>query len=325
MAPSNTKPKRAEKNFGGVGLTDNLRQTFAELVTELGSVDPDIVVMVGDISHGILQKFAESHPTRYFNIGILEQSMVGIAAGLSKMNFNPVVHTISPFLIERAYEQLKLDFGYQKRSANLVSVGGSFDYSQLGGSHHTFADVSLISHIPGSRVFLPGSSEEFRGMFLENYRKEGLKYFRLTENPHGQNVGEAGSFGDGAILVRPGADITLLTVGPQLRLCVEVADELSDKISVEIVYFPVIKPFDGASAVRSISKTKKFVTVEELSAHDGLFNLVSSAVLGTTPVAHRRLAVDRFLHSYGSYDDLCQEAGLTKENLMNAIYDLEKE
>ena len=106
----------------------NLRQTFADLMLEIGSHDESLVVIVGDISHGILQPFAKKFPDRYFNIGICEPATVNIAAGVSKVGLNPVVHTIAPFLTERAYEQIKLDFGYQDLPVNIISVGGSSDY-----------------------------------------------------------------------------------------------------------------------------------------------------------------------------------------------------
>ena len=102
-----------------------IREVFAELVFKLGKKDKNLVVMVGDISHGILKKFREKFPERYYNIGICEPSMVNLAAGLSKVGLNPVIHTIAPFLIERSYEQIKLDFAYQKLPVNIVSVGGA--------------------------------------------------------------------------------------------------------------------------------------------------------------------------------------------------------
>ena len=122
----------------------SLRPIFAKTLSDLGAVDENLVVIVGDISHGLLGDFRNSFPSRYFNIGICEPAMVGVAAGMSKIGLNPVIHTIAPFLIERAYEQIKLDFGYQQISGNFVSVGSAFDYSKLGCSHHSYADVSLI-------------------------------------------------------------------------------------------------------------------------------------------------------------------------------------
>ena len=132
---------------------------------EVGKKDKNLVVMVGDISHGILKPFAKACKNRYYNIGICEPATVNMAAGLSKVGLNPVVHTIAPFLIERCYEQIKLDFAYQKLSVNLVSVGGSYDYSKLGCSHHCYADVSLLYHFKKSLIVIPASNQEFNILF----------------------------------------------------------------------------------------------------------------------------------------------------------------
>ena len=102
---------------------------------------------------------------------------MNMAAGMNKVGLTPVIHTIAPFLIERAYEQIKLDFGYQQLSANFVSVGGSFDYSQLGCSHHCYTDVSLMSHFSRANIFIPGSAEEFNQLFKEVYKNNEINYF----------------------------------------------------------------------------------------------------------------------------------------------------
>src|SRR3989338_7123572 len=109
-----------------------LRQEFADTLLEVGKADEDLVVLVGDISHFKLVPFAKECPGRYYNIGICEPTMVNMAAGLSLLGFHPVVHTIAPFIVERSYEQIKLDFGYQKLVLNIMTVGSAFDYSTLG-------------------------------------------------------------------------------------------------------------------------------------------------------------------------------------------------
>lgn len=286
---------------------------------ELGKSDSDSVVIVGDISHGIFAGFREQFPSRYFNIGILEPSMIGIAAGMSRVGLKPVVHTIAPFLIERSFEQIKLDFGYQKLSGCLVSVGGTYDYSQLGVSHHSYSDVAMMMHIEGSSVFLPGSSEELRKLFLENFNNPGVKYFRLTENPHGIPLNLPKVLGNSAIVTRDGSDITLVTTGPLLRLCHEVADEIRKKTSVEIVYCPTLKPFDGLTIRKSLARTKRYVTVEELAGSGGLFELVAKEVSLISGIFGTGTSVEKFVHEYGSYSDLQQSAGITAGAVIGKI------
>ena len=131
----------------------SLRQQFADSVLSLAESDENLVVMVGDISHGILKPFRDKFPDRYYNIGICEPTILSLGAGLSNVGLTPVIHTIAPFIVERSYEQIKLDFGYQNLPVNLISVGGSFDYSQLGCSHHCYTDVSLLSHFHKAQIF----------------------------------------------------------------------------------------------------------------------------------------------------------------------------
>lgn len=102
----------------------HMRQEFADTMLEVGQVDAKLVVLIGDISHGILQPFAKACPGRFYNIGICESTIVNMAAGLAKVGLYPVVHTIAPFIVERSFEQIKLDFGYQHLGVNLVTVGG---------------------------------------------------------------------------------------------------------------------------------------------------------------------------------------------------------
>ena len=238
MASSYSQQKRVVGHNGGT-LLKSLRHTFADLMLDVGLKDPRLVVFVGDISHGILQPFATCCPDRYYNIGICEPSMVSMAAGLAKVGLIPVVHTIAPFITERSYEQIKLDFGYQELSGNFITVGGSFDYSQLGCSHHCYTDYSLFSHLVNSIIVAPGSSQEFRILFTALYAHEGPKLFRLNEYTHNfEWEDEEIKIGKG-IRVREGSDITLITFGYQLENVNQASSHLFDLhgISSEILYW----------------------------------------------------------------------------------------
>lgn len=299
-------------------MTDNLRSAFAETMLHFGVRDPNLVVIVGDISHGILKPFSEKFPPRYYNIGILEPAMMSIAAGLNRVGLNPVVHTIAPFLIERSFEQIKLDFGYQNLSVSLVSVGGTFDYSQLGVSHHSYSDVTLISEIPGSKVFVPGSADEFRKLFAENYSSSGVKYFRLTENPHGADVSLPDRLGHDSIRVLEGDDITVITTGAMLRGCLEASQILSNEYSVDLLHFPTVRPFDSDGFMKSVVRTGRYLSVEELSPRGGLSNAVLEALAGLPQIQGTRLSVNSMVHGYGAHKDLLDTAGLSVEHIVTA-------
>ncbi len=297
-----------------------LREEFADTMLEIGPGDPRLVVMVGDISHGILQPYSKACPGRYYNIGICEPTIVNMAAGLNKTGLIPVVHTIAPFITERAYEQIKLDFGYQMLSVNIISVGGAFDYAQLGCSHHCYTDVSLISHLKRGVVILPGSPLEFNKLFKETYANGLINYFRLPDNTHGVEFQpDDVQFGKG-IRVREGKDVTIAVIGTQLRNAMVAADILAGQgISVEILYFHTIKPFDFEVLRASVVKTRKLLTVEELSAHDGLYNLCLRACVGVNDFAAEQIAIEDFVHGYGTYEELCIRVGMSPDGIMRAI------
>lgn len=298
----------------------NLRLEFADTLEEVGEIDQDLVVLVGDISHGILQNYAKKCPYRYYNVGICEPTIVNMAAGLSKLGLTPVVHTIAPFIIERAYEQIKLDFGYQQESINLITVGGAFDYSHLGCSHHCYTDVSLIAHLKNSSIILPGSPIEFNYFFKKFYKNGNINYFKLTEHPHEVLFEEKDLAQGKAIKVKNGSDITIVTIGAQLKTVLQTLPLFENlSISVEVIYYPVFKPFDSKTLYESVQKTRRVICIEELSAHDGLFNQVIKSCLILNNVQYIQLAIEDFIHEYGSYADLCEIIGFTPQGIIKTV------
>jgi len=302
-----------------------IRQQFADSILEIGTKDKKLVVLVADISHGIMQPFAKKCPGRYYNIGICEPSIVNMAAGLSKSGLNPVVHTIAPFITERAFEQLKLDFGYQKQNLNLVSVGGSFDYSKLGCTHHCYTDVSLFSHFKDASIIIPGSNEEFRILFKKIYKKKNIKYFRIPENSHNITFKKSQIVFGKSIKISQGKDLTIVVTGTQLKNVVEAKNILSKKDhSIEILYYHTIKPFDHSAIKASLKKTKKLLSVEELSAHGGLYDQCIRSIVDINDIKTEQLAIFDFIRGYGSYEDLCDRAGLSTSNIVSKALKLLK-
>ncbi len=297
-----------------------LRQEFADLMLEIGQEDPRLVVMVGDISHGVLQPFAKQCPGRYFNIGICEPTIVNMAAGIAKTGLIPVVHTIAPFIIERAYEQIKLDFNYQKLGVNLISVGSAFDYAQLGCSHHCYTDISLMSHFKDAHIFFPASPLEFNLLFKEVYQNGKINYFRLPEISHEQSFSENKIKVGKAIKVVEGSDLTIVVVGPQLKKAVEAAAELNTMgVGAEILYYPTIKPFDGETLCESLSKTQKVLVVEEISAHDGVYSYGLKAAQHLSNVQYAQIAIEDAIHQYGTYEELCEDLGFSVKGILEKI------
>tara|TARA_B100001123_G_C15137429_1_gene958000 strand:- start:127 stop:1047 length:921 start_codon:yes stop_codon:yes gene_type:complete len=294
----------------------NIRKKFAETAFEIAKNDKKIVVTVADISHGLFKSFREKFPKRYYNIGICEQGMVNLAAGLAKSGLNPIVHTIAPFITERAYEQIKLDFGYQKEGINLVSIGGSFDYSKLGCTHHCYTDISLFSHFKNSIIIIPGSEEEFSILFKKVYKKKLIKYFKIPNKSHLIPIKKKEIKLGKAVKLTKGKDLTIAVTGTQLNNVMKVHKILESKgIQVEVIYFHTIKPFDHLTLKNSVRKTKKLITVEELSQHGGIYSESLKHIYQINNLKVRQIAINDFIRNYGSYENLCDVAGLNVSNI----------
>jgi transketolase len=301
----------------------SLRKVFAETVTEIARIDDRLIVFVGDISHGIFKELRQDFPDRYYNIGICEPAMLNVAAGLSAKGLIPVVHTIAPFLIERSYEQIKLDFAYQALGVNLISVGGAFDYAKLGCSHHCYTDYSLLSKFVKSNIFFPGSDIEFRSIFENVYNNGEINYFRLTEFPHDISFESSEIKVGEAIKVSNGSDLTIITAGAALKRVKEATYLLNKSgYSVDILYYHTLKPFDSQIVFESVSKTKKVIVFEENSAEDGLFKLVNNSISGKFVYEIRQMAIKDFVRTYGTYEYLCEMTGLSTSNLLEVSLNL---
>jgi len=297
-----------------------LRPQFADTVLELGKKNKNIVVLVSDISHGIFKRFANLYKDRYYNVGICEQAIVNMAAGIKKTGLIPIVHTIAPFLIERSYEQIKLDFAYQKLGVNLVSVGGTFDYSKLGCSHHCYSDFSLLNHFENCNFVTPGSAKEFDKLFKSIYQINKINYFRLTENPHEIDfkTNEI-KFGKG-IKVKNGKSATILAVGSKLKEAMKCYNYFyKRRKNLEILYFHTLKPFDKNLLIKSVKKTKKLLVIEEFSQKGGVFSECLNILKDVRNIKVESSSIQAFNHSYGSYEDLCKVSKVDVKNIINKI------
>ena len=156
-----------------------MRRRFGKIINELAKKDNKIVLLVGDIGYGIFDDFRKTHPKKFFNLGICEQSIIGLAAGMALEGLKPWVYTITPFLIERPFEQIKLDIDQQKVNVNLV---GFADYPSLGPSHAEINGKELMKLFKNIDSFFPKNSEETEEMILKSYKKNGPTFISLKSD-----------------------------------------------------------------------------------------------------------------------------------------------
>ena len=298
----------------------SVRQQFADTMLAVGQEDPSLVVVVGDISHGVMQPFAKACPGRYYNAGILEPTMMSMCAGLARSGLNPVVHTIAPFLIDRSFEQIKLDFCYHKLHGNIVTVGSAFDYSNLGVTHHCYGDFAMLKTLPDVEITYPASLVEFDTLFRQAYNNKHVTYYRIPGHMHGVEFRAADIVLGKGIKVADGKDVTLIATGPQLKTALAAREQLKAKgKDAEVIYIHTIRPLDVDLVRASAAKTRNVVVIEEHMRSGGLGDDVLRAIYGVPELKFHVVAIpDKFITSYGSYQQLLESAGITAEAVVEA-------
>lgn len=268
-----------------------MRKQFKETVSNIFKKDKKSVLILGDIGVYSFKDLFKTHPNRTFNIGIIEQSMISFAGGLSNEGFNPIVHTITPFIVNRAFEQLKIDFGYNKLRGNFVSIGSSYDYAALGCTHHCPEDVNLMHNIPGMDIVVPGNSLEFDKLFKEGYKRNKPSYFRLTdfENDYKFNV----KFGKGN-LINKGSTLTILTFGPTLNFVMPIVRGFN----LNLAYFTTVRPFD-LQLIKKINSISKNILIIEPFYSGSVISEIMKVINKDIGVSGINIPIE-FLTNYGS-------------------------
>lgn len=287
-----------------------MRKQLIATVEALLAEDERIILLLGDIGvFGFRNAFAK-YPRRVFNIGILEQSSVGLAAGLAKEGFIPIFHSIAPFVVERAFEQIKIDFGYQNLGGLFVTVGASYDYAALGCTHHCPGDVALMKTVPNMHVIVPGSRHELDQLCRQSYADGMPKYLRLSEFSHRHQI--TPEFGK-AVVIRRGSEGTVVVVGPLLDAVVDA----TAKMDLTILYYTTVAPFDHATLAENCS-TGKVAVVEPF--YEGTLAYDIQRSLAGAPCSILYVGVPRrFLTAYGKaeqHDELC---GLTSGQIREKL------
>jgi len=289
-----------------------MRAEFAKLCLETVQTDPKSIVMVGDISHFLLRETEKVAPDRFYNIGICEQTMVGMASGMAIEGMKQRRHTIAPFLVERAYEQIKNDLGYQHTDVTIVTVGGTYDYSDLGCTHHCYGDIALMRLIPNMEVYEPGTPRELRDLFLQTWGNGNPKYFRLSAHTHSQDLNVSA----GEVNVIRGS-----TNGKYVFVTGHLLDDVLENTQDHgVIYVSTLHDISKNSVEKVYSmfpgQNLLLFSVENHFKVGGLGDLISDTF--NLPV--RRIGLDtKFLTGYGSYDDLRKQGNIDKFSIYQKL------
>ena len=267
-----------------------MRKQFVKTLQDILYSDSRTVLLLGDIGVFGFREEIKNIPSRAHNIGILEQSTIGVAAGMAKEGLIPFVHTIAPFIVERAFEQLKVDFGYQELNGNFISVGGSYDYAALGCTHHCPADVSLMTAIPNMEILIPGTASELDTLVKQTYNSGNPTYTRMSETQHDEQIDVKFGYGN---VIKHGKSGTILCFGTMLKQVMEATRNMD----VTVLYYSTVLPFDGKILLDNFHET--IIICEPF--YEGTVNhLVDLALAGRR---YRKFNIGvprRFLTNYGT-------------------------
>ena len=290
----------------------DMRTVFAEAATALLDEDPLTAVVLAEISADMFGKAAARHPDRVLNVGIREQLMVSVGGGLALAGMRPIVHTYAPFLVERAYEQVKLDLGHQGGHAVLVSIGASYDAARSGRTHQAPEDVVLMDSVPGFSVVVPGHPSEVEPLLrgAVGTLEAGSTYLRLSTEVNR----EARPVWPGLQVERSGRRAVVIAVGPMLS---PVLDAVSD-LDVTVAYATTVRPFDAVGLRSLEAGSGAVVLVEPYLAGTSAFAVASA--LASRPHRLLSLGVPRGeLRQYGTPDDHAAAYGLDAAGIRRSV------
>ncbi len=292
---------------------ENMRERFAATTTELLDTNPRLALVLADISTAQFAPAAARHPDRVINVGIREQLLISVAGGLALAGLRPIAHTFASFLIERPFEQIKLDLTHQDVGAVLVSYGGSYDMTGEGRTHQAPGDVALISTLDGWAIHVPGHPGEADALLHAAAVADGRVYLRLSSqaNPEPRPVSE-GRFD----LVRTGSTATVLAVGPMLA---PVLDAVAG-LDLTVLYAATIRPFDARTLHGAVTaaRASDVIMVEPYLA--GTSSPQLTEALASLPHRLLNLGVTRTeLRRYGTPAEHATAHGLDPASLRRRI------
>lgn len=263
------------------------RQVICEVLMEHAKEDKDIVVLCSD-SRGSasMTPFADTYPEQFVEVGIAEQDLVSISAGLAKCGKKPYAASPACFLSTRSYEQAKIDCAYSNTNVKLIGISGGISYGALGMSHHSAQDIAAMAAIPNMRVYLPSDHLQTRCLVEALLKDEKPAYIRVGRNAV-EDVYEEGNVPfemDKATVILQGTDVALIACGEMVKPAADAAKLLEEKgISATVVDMYCVKPLDQDAIIRAAQNAKAVITVEEHSPFGGIGSMVAQVVAANCP------------------------------------------
>ncbi len=300
------------------------RAAYGQALVELGAERPDLVVLDADLSGSTMTKdFARAYPDRFFNMGIAEADMMGVAAGLAACGKTAFASSFAMFAAGRAFEQVRNSIAYPHLNVKVVGSHGGLSVGEDGATHQCCEDLALMRAIPGMVVCCPCDGNEMRAAVraLADYR--GPAYLRLgrsaVEDLTSGLPGYAFRLGEGVTL-REGTDVTVIAVGLMVQEAMKAAETLAGEgVSVRVLDMHTVKPLDEALVLKASKETGCIVTTEEHSIIGGLGSAVAEYLSGTCPVPVVRHGVEDVFGRSGKAGEVLAAYGLTAQGIVEKV------
>lgn len=304
------------------------RQVICETLIEEGKKDRDILVLTSD-SRGSasMTDFAKQLPGQLIEVGIAEQNIVGIAAGLAAAGKKPYVASPACFLSMRSIEQVKVDVAYSRTNVKLIGISGGVSYGALGMSHHSLQDIAVMRAIPGINVALPADRHETRKLIKALLNSDKPAYIRIGRNPVADvYASEDYEFELGrAVELTGGTDITVIAAGETVKAAVDAAEALKKRgIGCRVLNMHTLKPLDEAAIIKAAEETGRIITVEEHSIYGGLGAAVAQVTVQNRPVPMMLLGVPDEPAITGKSQEVFRYYGLCAENISDTALEMLK-
>jgi transketolase len=305
----------------------SLREAYGKTILELGRANPDIVTLDADLCPSTMTRyFREEFPDRFFDCGIAEQNMIGIAAGLAASGKLPFASTFAVFAPGRCFDQLRMSVAQPRLNVKVVTTHGGISVGEDGTSHQAIEDLSLICSLPGFTVIVPADAIETVQAVRVAAANPGPFYIRLCRPKLPLVYTDEYHFEPGkAVTMRPGTDVTIIAVGLMVASALEAARELAQKnINCRVLNMPTLKPIDIAAIANAAYQTGAIVTAEEHLEHGGLGSTVARAVAQHQPVPMEFVALKDTYAKSGKPAELLERYGLTSQDIARAVREVIK-
>lgn len=302
-----------------------MRNTFSETLYEEACKNDKVCIVVADISPaGSMAKFGKEFPDRFVNVGVAEQSMIGITAGLALKGMQPFAYTIATFSLYRPFEMVRDDLCYQNLPATVVGMGAGIIYASLGGTHHSQEDITIAGALPNMRIIAPCDPQEcIDATRWCAQQRQGPVYLRIGKSgePTLTKGAEPWQFGKLRYL-RRGSDVCILTYGVITKMAFEVADALQSLgKSVSIVSAHTVKPLDRPGIIDTLKNHKQVIVIEETAPLGGLgaqtkqiaWDMQATCRINTFSLQ------DAFVDNNGTWEDLLDAHGLSTPKILAAV------